>query len=340
MRLFARFCGLVSLCYSLAAQQTTLSGPLEGFAFDAPTHSLRAVIGAVGSASLGPILLPQVDYASIAPHKDYGIVAWGRQYRFVSGLASGQPSWQALGLELAAADGIAWSGDGSTAILYSRTGNWMRLLTGLPNSPDLGSVVDLSALGGSLNSVAADTQGNQVAIAISGNAAGVYGMKNSSGFVPLLYLANPIALAFSDDGATLYALDQAANAISALSMSNSASVSWTLDGLQDPFAIAAGTNSSSRPALYVASRNDCILRVYDPSTGQSTASLPLPFEPTGIEALGRASFLLASRLNDGDPLWSLSTVSDPAILFIPATPLPQGKTPVEPHPLHPASGIQ
>jgi hypothetical protein len=90
----------------------------------------------------------------------------------------------------------------------------------------------------------------------------------------------------------------------------------------------------------VASRNDRILRVYDPSTGQSTASLSLPFEPTGIDPLGRASFLLASRINEGDPLWSLNTVSDPAILFIPAAPLPQEKTPVERHQLHPASGIQ
>ena len=187
--------------------------------------------------------------------------------------------------------------------------------------PAVGPVMDLSVLGGSLNAVASDPQGNQLAVAISGNAAGVYGMAKTSGFVLLLSLANPIALAFSSDGATLFALDQASNSISALGVANSAIFSWTLGGLKDPFAIAAGSDSSNAPAVYVASRSDRILRAYNPGTGQSTASLALGFQPVGIESLGSASFLLANRVNDGDPLWTLNTVSTPAVVFIPATPL-------------------
>src|SRR5689334_25419633 len=57
----------------LQGQQTFVSGPVEGFTFDPPTQSFRALIGLPGSALFGPALATGFDFGSVAPHKNYGI---------------------------------------------------------------------------------------------------------------------------------------------------------------------------------------------------------------------------------------------------------------------------
>ncbi len=61
---------------------------MEALTFDAPTRSLRAVIGFPGAASFGPVLLDSLDFASVAPLQNYGIVFEGGKCLFVSGLGS------------------------------------------------------------------------------------------------------------------------------------------------------------------------------------------------------------------------------------------------------------
>src|SRR6202042_2703904 len=55
------------------SQPTSLSGPVEGYTFDLPTQSFRAVIGLPGSASFGPALATGFDVGWVAPHQNYAI---------------------------------------------------------------------------------------------------------------------------------------------------------------------------------------------------------------------------------------------------------------------------
>src|SRR2546421_2984166 len=103
------------------AQQTSLSGPIEGFTFDAPTGSFRAVIGLPGSASLGPAILSGFGSGSVAPQKDYGLAFSEDQALFVSGLHSTSPSTSPLSSAMAGQEGVVWSADGSLAVLFSRS---------------------------------------------------------------------------------------------------------------------------------------------------------------------------------------------------------------------------
>ena len=61
---------------------------MEALTFDAPTRSVRAVIGFPGAASFGPALLDSLDFASVAPLQSYGIVFENGKCLFVSGLGS------------------------------------------------------------------------------------------------------------------------------------------------------------------------------------------------------------------------------------------------------------
>ena len=179
----------------LSAQQAT--GPIEGFTFDPPTMSLRPVIGSLGSASLGQPLLGRLAYGSVAPQQNYALMFREGRCSLVLGLGSAQTSTVAVPGSFVLPEGVAWSGDGSTAVLYSRTGNWVQVLSGLPSAINPGASLSVAPLGGTLTSVTADLHGSRIAIGVAGGTAGVYQLVNGTNFVPLLSVAQPISLAYS-----------------------------------------------------------------------------------------------------------------------------------------------
>ena len=310
-------CVLLAIGF-VRGEQAFLSGPIQGLLFDMPTHSFRSVIGFPGSASIGPSLLDGIDYGSVAPHKDYGIALQGGQLELVSGLNSGQPSTSVIAGFTGQPEAVAWSGDGSLAILYSRTGNWIQMLTGLPDAPNLDAPIEVSQFGGALTSVAADSKGKSIAIGLAGDTGGVYLMTVGQGFIPALQLQNPVALAFSDDDAILYGLDAASLQFSELNTADFTSQAFMLDGLANPISIKPVLDAANRRILCVLSRSDQLLRMYDASSHQFIADIPLDFLPTGIDALGRSSFVVSSRAKQSDPLWLFTSAPQQAVYFVPA----------------------
>jgi sugar lactone lactonase YvrE len=302
----------------LCAQQTFLSGPAQGFTFDPPSKSFRAVIGLPGAAFFGPALLSGFDTGSVAPHKNYGIGYQQGNCFLVTGLDSDQISSNPVAGLSSQADGITWSGDGSVAVLYSRTGSWLQVLSGLPDNPQLGAWVDLSPLGGSLSGIASDSQGKNIAVAIQGDSGGVFLLTGAQTFAPLLGLANPTALAFSQDAASVYVLDGNAIQLDVVALSDSSFQAFPLGGLQNPSAVASGRDAQGHTLVYVASSNDQILRVFDPTAQQVVVDLSLAAQPTGITILGPNSFVIASRLQPTDPLWLFASTPQPAVYFVPA----------------------
>lgn len=321
----------VSSIHSVRAQASVVSGPVEGFTFDAPTRSIRAVIGSLGSASLGPAIVTELDFASVAPRQNYGIVFPRGRAQVVSQLGSAQISVVSLQGSALVPDGVAWSDDGSVAVLYSEAGGWIQTFTGFPTAVNAGPLTSISPLGGALSAVAADIHGAHVAVAVLGDHPGVYEISGSHGFLPLLAMADPVGLAFSADGSTLYALDGAANQVSSIGLSesnlaSSAAQAWPV-GTADAVAIRSASNASNLNVLYVASRSDHLLLAFDLSTHQQITRIPLPFAPTMIEPLGASSFLLRTRISTSDSLWSFTNRTQPAVYFVPATPLPNSSEP-------------
>ena len=305
--------------------QTSMSGPVEAYSFDAPTHSLRKIIGSPGSASFGLAAVDELDFGSAAPGRNYAIAFRGGRCLLISGLDSHAVSTRVIAGVSAAPEGIVWSGDRFSAILFSRTANWIQTLSGFPDAPVAHDVVDVSPLGGSLSAVAANTQGSQIAIGISAGKGGVYLMKDHQAFTPVFQTANPAALSFSSDNATLLALDGASRQLFELNLGNLSFQTVPLDGLADPFAVGAVQDSQKRRLIYVASRSDRVLRIIDPAAAPALIDIPLAFAPTGLEDFGRNSLLLASRARDSDPLWLLSTSPRPAVYFVPAAVTPLWK---------------
>jgi hypothetical protein len=256
-----------------------------------------------------------VDFASVAPGRNYAVAFRGWRGLVVSELGSGQPSAVDLPRSLAVPEGVVWSSDGSAAIFYRQTQNRLRVVAGFPSSVSPGPEMNLSLLGGTLSAVAISPDGRRVVAGITGDHAGVYEITDGQSFTPLLEMAKPIALAFSTGGESVYALDGASREISQFDMATSSSQTWP-SALQDPVAILA-----TRDLVYVAGRTDRCLVAYDRSSHEAVANLPLTFQPALIEPLGRNSFLLTERISDSDLLWSFTNGQKPAIYFVPATPL-------------------
>jgi hypothetical protein len=305
----------------LHGQTTSVSGPIEGFTFDAPTASIRAVIGSLGSSSLGPAIVSSVSFASVAPGMNYGIAVRGLRTLLVSGLGTTQVSTTALHGLLSVPEGVAWSGDGSVAVLYSRSRGWIQAFTGLPATMSASGPVSVTSLGGTLSTVAVDTHSPTVVIGLTGDYAGIYKLTSpATSFSPLLQLSQPIALAFSEDGGTVYALDASTNAVSEIDLASSASQTWP-PSADTIVAIQPAVNSASQKVLYAADQTGSSLLVYDRVTRQALSSVSLSFSPTVIESLGTTSFVLKSRATGTDPLWCFTDRGQPSVFFIPALPI-------------------
>ncbi len=305
----------------LSAQQTPISGPVEGITFDLPTLSLRPVIGSLGSASLGSPILRGVFYGSAAPQQDYAVTFENEHCSLVLGLGSPQTSTVRLPGIFVLPEGVVWSSDGSTAVLFSRTDSWIQILSGLPSAVRQGPSLSGALLGSTLSAVAIDSHGAQIVIGMVGENAGIYQIANGTNLVPLLSLAKPVTLGFSEDDGTLYGVDAATNQVFALAMANLTSQFWPLNGLANPVAIRPAHDAQNRSVVYVAGASDRLLVSYDSSTHQVLASVPLSFQPNVIQPLGMSTFLLAPRTTPDDILWSFRNTPQPTVYFVPAPPL-------------------
>ncbi|MGD0437571.1 MAG: hypothetical protein ABSB86_14010 [Bryobacteraceae bacterium] len=318
----SRFLWLVGLaCANLApAQVASFSGPVEAYAFDLPTRSVRPVIGFPGSSSFGPAIVEDLDFGSVAPQQSYAIVLKGVVWQLASHLDSARPSAQTLTGITARPQGVAWSDDGSLAILYSLAGNWIQTVSGLPTQPAVGTRTDVSTVG-LLAAAVSDAKGKQIAVAVTGSSPGVFLFEAATRtFQALLPLSSPAALAFSGDGTELYAIDSSTKQLSAVKVANLGSQTVSLAGLANPFAVRCAPLTSAGQVVYVASRGDQILREYNFTSRQTVADLPLSFAPAGLDEFGRNSFMVAPRASASDPLWLFVDAPQPAIYFVPALP--------------------
>ena len=288
-------------CFSLAVDAAApLAGPVEAVTFDAPTHSFRNVTGTLGSAMLDSAVLAQVDFGAVAPHLDYGIAVQGGQLSMVSGFASGQLSTAVVPGTFSTPDGAVWSGDGSTAVMYSLKDGWLQRISGLPASPVVESAVSASGL----SAVAATMNGQRVFAALAGS--GVYEL-NSQSLSPVLPLANAVALAVADARGTLYVLETSSGQVYEWSLADSTSTSWSIAEVYTPVSLLAAADASQRWQIYVAGGGaTSMLATYDADAHTLSSAAALEFHPTVMRILGSASFVVRDRQVEGEPLWSFS----------------------------------
>ena len=300
-----------------------LTGPTQGFAYDAPSMGLHQVLGSFGSARLGPALVRNLNFGTVAPQHSYGIGCSAEQCSLILGIGSEQIQQTTISDQLGIPEAAVWSADGRIVVLYSRSEQWVRVLRGLPEAAEAGPQWSVWSLG-TLSAVAIRPDGGNIVMSITGEHPGVFEITATGNFVPLHEAVNPVALVFSAAGDTLYVLDAGAHTIAEIHMRDGLGQSWPIAAVQDPIGIQLGQDSAGRSVVYVAGRGDRMLFAYDSTSHQLLEQIPLSFAPSQMEPSGSGSFLLTSRTNADELLWSFT--AGRGAFFVPVTPAESGLT--------------
>ena len=317
IRLSWALCGLALSCFSQSVQ---IGGPIAGFVFDAPTGSLRQVLGTPGAARLSPPLLSGVDWASVAPNGQMALVIRQGETRLVSRDNIGQdPAGTLVESVLEEPQFSAWAADSSAVALYSsatRSIQWLRFAaqTSTAEAP-----VPLTGVDGTVTAFAADASSGLALVVVEG--AGVYRISSMDGTIQVLAVGDISAIALEPGGATLWAADRAnAQVLQVLNPGSSEPESSPLLADAEKLAdVSALGLSSDRKQLYLASRTTRLLYGFDRSASLLSDGIALDTPVTELLPLGRASLLLlGARDKAGAALYVLDERSGPGIFFVPA----------------------
>jgi len=284
VRLCSVVCGLALSCF---AQGFRIGGPVAGFVFDAPSKSLRQVLGMPGAAHLSPALLADVDWASVAPNGRTVVVIRQGEARLVS-----------------TAD-VAQNPPGGP-------------LEGLYEPPTLDPPIALDGVEGEVTALATDAASKIAVVAVAG--AGVYRV-TSEGVVLVLPMADVSAIAMSPGGDLLWVADRSNGQVLEVASPGSNPESRILLSDSERFAdLSALALSSDNKRLYLASRSTRVLYWLDRSTSLLSEGIELDTPATLFSPLGRPSLLLllGVRAKLGDPFYLLDEQSGPGLFFVPA----------------------
>jgi hypothetical protein len=309
-------CGLYLLAASVAVQAQPFSGPVEGFAFDLQTSAVRVVLGRPGSAMLGRSTLPDVEFASVAPGRSYALAVREGRLILATNLDETEAHVADLGEARDSPDGVAWSGDGRIAVVFSRSNGWARLVRGMPDSPDAGEQIQLSS--GSIVDVSADLHGENITVLRHDEHRSIVRFDRDLKPQPIPSLTDAVAITFCGLPGTLLVAD-ASGSILAIDLATQ-SIDSRIAAGENILAMRCLGAQEGSPVL-VTSTESRKARVYDTQRWEPIASIQLDFDADIPVHIGHSSLSLGGRGYAQEPLWVLSRrAGEWSVHFVPATP--------------------
>ncbi len=309
------------------------SGTYGGALFHPDSHSIRLVLGNLGSAYLGPPIRMDLDIASVSPDGQFA-VAWSGDNATLIKL-DGQAPDVLLDGSIKGVDAIIWANGPSQAIVFSSLNRQAQWLRNLNTSPSIDSPIDLSALPGSLTLLAVDPSGEHVILASYDPATGSGGLYlvTSGGDQQLLTrIGQPTAAQFSKTGSSLWVADAMAHQVVELRFVDGGVIPGIVftekDGVTDPIALVL---SGDEERLFVANHSDRSLLVCTLASQVSRPSrrphslvverLDLEFAPTSLMAmpLQEGTYVMNPAPSNGEPFFLLQTQDAPKVLMVPAS---------------------
>ena len=293
-----RLCALASASVLLSAQESTrLAGPTSGLLFDAPSRSIRVVVGVPGAAYLGAAVASDLDNGSVSPD---GRLAVAMSAGAASLITIADSSTVSLGDGCEGA--IAWAADSSAVALGCTDGARLyRISKGAATRSGLAEFRGAKAL-------AVDASGLSL---FAAGADGIYRVDAES--TQLLAPVEAASLALS--GSTLYAA--AGKQVIALdNLTGSGAlriVAGEGQGIEDPSAVGVSADGAR---LFVAERAAKLLKVFNPATSELLSSLELDFSAGRVDSLGNSLFLLNARKDATDTV-QVFDARQLAVYFIP-----------------------
>jgi len=316
MSTVATFClCLAFLVPPAGAQPGGFQRPIAGFVFNSGSRAIRPLIGVPGATYLGDAAVKDLNTAWIAPGGNWAFVTTPTHSAFVRGLSEPVPGESAAEGLIEDVDRVAWSRDGSFAVLYSSSGGRMQRVHLADGQVSVDGAVDLTPWG-ALTDLAIDPSGRQIAFGITG--AGIYMMDGPQSPSLLVSMTRPAATAFSDSG-RLYAVDADSRRIIEFGPDSSPAefaIANAVDGTEfEPLGLAiSGTGTH----LLLTDRGTRTVSVYEIATRTLANTLQLDLAPTQMQRLSTGATFLLSRPGGKDWMLVLDATDIPHVYFVPA----------------------
>jgi len=304
---------------------TTLRGPVLGYVLDARSHSIRAVNGIPGAATLAaPVPLPfAVERAAFSSASDFALVIGSedRTLYLIRNLDTTAPAAWAISGALPGIDRVVLSAANTSAALYSSRDRRLQVIRGLPAHAEAGPALDLASLGGELTALAIDRDGLSVLAAFAGGEVYRVPISGHGGPVeprPVTRLSSPSALVLFNGDRDAAIADAASHQVFLVrdfaGTAETLSLAGERDGISKPVAVEA---SADGRRIFVANGGSASLAVIDLVTHGVEIQGTLDGAPTRIDRLqGRSTFVLNDPGNDALLLLDLSDIV--GIYFVPA----------------------
>lgn len=310
------FALLTLQAFPAIAQPASFQGPIAGFVFSSASKTIRPLFGVPGAAHVDPPILNHVESASIAPGGKWAILTRSGHTSFLRGLSELAPAESSIGGLLDAVDRIAWSRDGSFAVLYSSSASLLQRVALSGGQPVPDTPIDISPWG-TVTTIAIDPAGQQIAVGFAGS--GLYLFATGQSPALLLSTANPAVAAFDGTGQTLFAVDLDSQRIVqhqfGTGISEFASLTQPDSTLVNPAGLAV---SGDGLYLSLADSTTRSVFVYEINSRSLTNTIPLSFAPSRFEALSAGPVFLLNGNDRKEWLLVLDTTQVPAVYFVPA----------------------
>jgi hypothetical protein len=274
-----------------------VSGPVIGYAWDRAASGLRPIFGVSGAARLGAALYANQSFngAAASVRRQFALLTSTKGEVFLTALPNGRPSL--LSAKLSMQPQITLSPSGNAAIIYAHDLAAITLVTGLPTSPALQTILlpataDRAAVGDSGVILLATTQ--------SDGTSALRWLAASGATAPITTLSQFGAMAFLPKSTSAVVADAGQNAIELASgLGSAASISQiasSADGLARPVAVAS---SSDGRWLVIANQNGSSIVRVDLTGSTPTSSLPCGCSPALLAPIAGNDVFRLTELGAG-----------------------------------------
>jgi WD40 repeat protein len=310
--------GAFFLLLPASSQTVALRAPATGLLYDAPSRSVRPLVGFPGSSYLGQPAFLELDNAFIAPDGEAALVVEGGKAALLHGLGSGTPTKAPLTALSGQVRVVAWSADSRSVVAYSSsTRSLLRFDIG---NSTAAQTFDLSHLDGEVISIVTNHDASQTVIGL--RKGGLYAISEGTSVLLLTSEQEPGPAVFSQPGNILYAIEPRTRRVLRFAKGiyegfEPLSFSGESEPLNDPIGLAVSRDSQR---LFVAGGSDRVIREYDLRSRSLLLEIPLSFTPQSLSPLAPLAsvFVVAARESIDRPVWLLDTRSGRSVSFAPA----------------------
>jgi len=257
-----------------------------------------------------------LDSASIAPGGAWAFTTRSRRGTLVNGLLQLSPRPVTLTGLIEEADLVAWSRDGSFALLYDSKGGQLQRIRLSATTASAEPPLDLS-LWGKATALAIDPTGQKIAFGVPGT--GLYLL--TVGHLPALIssMSQPIAISFDATGVHLFAVDLGQQQILGFDSGGGAFLFASLvqpnGSVLSPTGL--GVSGGGRYLLVSDTSRQAVL-VYEIASQSLSSIIPLAFPPSRLEALSSSPSFVLNGTDPRQSILILDATQNPSVYFVPA----------------------